>query len=451
MSFLRRFPGAAAALCIAGALTAPGLMAQESTIQKEEREERAVSMSEQVYKRLSAVHELIGEKQNSEALEKLESLEKQRLSPYEQALIYQAYGYVYINKNDTKRAIEYFEKALATDALPNFAQQGMLYSLAGLYASEERYQDAVRTLTTWFKYETDPPADANILMASSYFELKQYDKALPWVQEAIKKRAAEGKEPKESWYQLELAAYFEGNRYSDAAKLLRRMLALWPDQSKYWKTLSGVYTTLEKDSEALALMMLAYEKGHLTEEKELLNLVRLNLCLDIPFTAGMILDKEMNNGRIESNQKNLLLLKQCWSNSREYDRTIDVLQRLAEQSEDGEFDILIGSSSADIHHTETVTLQSTFEKPSLLNGNSTLGDWLEDPLGRAALGPLYQQIIRPLRVTMGGKADEEDSLSADASAYLHSLPLANVLEFPGVSLPAAPRVTVDQLLKQVHR
>jgi tetratricopeptide (TPR) repeat protein len=341
MSFLRRFPGTAAALCIAGSLTAPGLMAQESTIQKEEREERAVSMSEQVYKRLSAVHELIGEKQNAEALEKLESLEKQRLSPYEQALIYQAYGYVYINKNDTKRAIEYFEKALATDALPNFAQQGMLYSLAGLYASEERYQDAIRTLTTWFKYEPDPPADANILMASSYFELKQYDKALPWVQEAIKKRAADGKEPKESWYQLELAAYFEGNRYNDAAKLLRRMLALWPNQSKYWKTLSGVYTTLEKDSEALALMMLAYEKGHLTEEKELLNLARLNLFLDIPFTAGVILEKEMNNGRIETNQKNLLLLKQCWSNSREYDRTIDVLQRLAEQSEDGEFDIEI--------------------------------------------------------------------------------------------------------------
>ncbi len=341
MSFIRRSLGMAAVLGIAAQLAATGVIAQESTIQKEEREERAVSMSEQVYKRLSAVHELIGEKQNAEALDKLAALEKQRLSPYEQALVYQAYGYVYINKNDTKRAIEYFEKTLSTDALPNFAQQGMLYSLAGLYASEERYQDAIRTLSTWFKYEEDPPADANILMASSHFELKQYEQALPWVQEAIKKREASGKEPKESWYQLELAVYFEGNRYNDAAKLLRRMLAMWPDEPKYWKTLSGVYTTLEKDSEALALMMLAYEKGHLTEEKELLNLVRLNLFLDIPYTAGVILDKEMNNGRIETNQKHLLLLKQCWSNSREYDRTIEVLQALAEQSNDGEFDIEI--------------------------------------------------------------------------------------------------------------
>lgn len=120
-------------------------------------------------------------------------------------------------------------------------------------------------------------------------------------------------------------------------------------------------------------------------------------------------------------------------------------------AEDGEFDILIGSSSADIHHTETVMLQSTFEKPSILNRNSTLGDWLEDPLGKAVLGPLYQQIIVPLRVTLGGKANEEDSLSVETLAYLLSLPLADVLEFPGVSLPAAPREIVDQLLKQVHR
>jgi hypothetical protein len=56
----------------------------------------------------------------------------------------------------------------------------------------------------------------------------------------------------------------------------------------------------------------------------------------------------------------------------------------------------------------------------------------------------------PLRVTLGGKAYEEDSLSVEALAYLLSLPLADILEFPGVSLPAAPRETVDLLLKQVH-
>jgi beta-glucosidase len=119
-------------------------------------------------------------------------------------------------------------------------------------------------------------------------------------------------------------------------------------------------------------------------------------------------------------------------------------------AEDGEFDVLIGSSSTDIHCTETVTLLSTLQLPSTLNSNSTLGDWLEDPHGKAVFDPFYQQIMRPLRVTLGGKADDEDSLSVEVLAYLFSLPLVDVLEFPGISLSASPHEIANQLLKQVH-
>ncbi len=48
-------------------------------------------------------------------------------------------------------------------------------------------------------------------------------------------------------------------------------------------------------------------------------------------------------------------------------------------TEDGAFDILIGASSADIRCTRTVTLQSTCELPSILNRDSTLREWTEDP------------------------------------------------------------------------
>ena len=94
MSFIRRSLGMAAVLGIAAQLAATGVIAQESTIQKEEREERAVSMSEQVYKRLSAVHELIGENQYAEALHKLAALEMHRLSPDAPALLDPASGSV---------------------------------------------------------------------------------------------------------------------------------------------------------------------------------------------------------------------------------------------------------------------------------------------------------------------------------------------------------------------
>jgi beta-glucosidase len=119
-------------------------------------------------------------------------------------------------------------------------------------------------------------------------------------------------------------------------------------------------------------------------------------------------------------------------------------------TENGEFDILIGASSVDIRHTETVTLRSTLLLPSILNPNSTLGDWLDDPHGKVVFELLYKQIMAPLRITLGGKADDEDSLSVEILAYLFSLPLVDILEFPGVSLNTSPQEIVDQLLKQVH-
>ena len=47
-------------------------------------------------------------------------------------------------------------------------------------------------------------------------------------------------------------------------------------------------------------------------------------------------------------------------------------------TEDGEFDILVGASSADIRLQAAVTLQSTSALPSLLNRESTVRDWMND-------------------------------------------------------------------------
>ena len=55
-------------------------------------------------------------------------------------------------------------------------------------------------------------------------------------------------------------------------------------------------------------------------------------------------------------------------------------------TEDGDFDILAGASAADIRDKITVTLRSTLELPSLLNRESTLGDWMADPRAAPSSG-----------------------------------------------------------------
>jgi len=115
-------------------------------------------------------------------------------------------------------------------------------------------------------------------------------------------------------------------------------------------------------------------------------------------------------------------------------------------TEDGEFDILIGASSADIRCTQTVMLQSTLELPSLLNRDSTLREWLEDPRGMSVLAPFAQQMNEQMRANFSGS----DAIGMDPMGFLLDTPLMNLLHFLGSALPTSPEEMVDGFLAKVH-
>ncbi|MBA3562791.1 MAG: tetratricopeptide repeat protein [Gammaproteobacteria bacterium] len=300
---------------------------------KIEREEKPVTMDERTYKRLSVVHELMGNNKQGEAIEKLRALDNGSLDDYAQALVWQTFGFLHAQEEEYPKSIEYFEKALKSDALPNAAQTGTLFSLAGLYTTREDYQKSIDTLMRWWQLEKDPKSEPYILMASNYAELEKYREALPYVEAAI----AKSDKPQESWYQLALAIHFETEQYRDAVELLRTMVARWPNKLTYWETLAGAYQELEEDKPALAAQMLAYDKDLIDDERKLLNIVRMNLFLELPYDAGKMLAKEMEAGNVAENQKNLELLLSAWTGAREFDKAIAVIDKLAPMSETGDY------------------------------------------------------------------------------------------------------------------
>lgn len=118
-------------------------------------------------------------------------------------------------------------------------------------------------------------------------------------------------------------------------------------------------------------------------------------------------------------------------------------------TEDGEFDLLIGASSADIRAQATVTLQSTLQLPSLLNRESTVREWLEDPRGRAVFEPFFQQMMAQMRAAMGG-GEEEGGIGMDMTGFIMETPLVSILGFQEAMLPAPAEAIVADLLQKVH-
>lgn len=289
------------------------------------------AMSEPVYRRLNSIHEMLAEERYSDAMSALSKMDNMSLNKYEEALVLQTYGFAHVQQGNYQTALKYFEFSLVANALPALAQQGMLYSLAGLYAAEGHYLKCIETIREWFRYEEDPVADAYMIIGSAFTELERYDDALPYVQKAIQKAEV----PKENWYLLELAIYFEKKRFHDAIALLKRVVQFWPDKPKYWNMLASSYLELNDDKAALDTMMIAYTKDMLTSENRIMALVQLNMIQNIPYTAGVILEKALAAGTIEETRKNLDILLQAWLSSREYDRAVATIDQLAPFAEDG--------------------------------------------------------------------------------------------------------------------
>jgi beta-glucosidase len=119
-------------------------------------------------------------------------------------------------------------------------------------------------------------------------------------------------------------------------------------------------------------------------------------------------------------------------------------------TEEGDFDILIASSAADIHHTLTVTLESTLDLPCILDRESTMREWMADPRGKAAFGPFYPGVEKRIHEMFGGREDDESGIGIDAMAMMGDMPLVSVLMWQKGSLPMHPEDLMDTLLAQVH-
>ncbi|MBX2997567.1 MAG: glycoside hydrolase family 3 C-terminal domain-containing protein [Caldilineaceae bacterium] len=120
-------------------------------------------------------------------------------------------------------------------------------------------------------------------------------------------------------------------------------------------------------------------------------------------------------------------------------------------TEDGDFDLFIAASAADIRHTLTVTLQSTVELPCILDKESTIREWLADPRGQVVFGPIYAQMQAAARqIFGGGQESNEGAIGMDIMVMFADMPLVSVLMFQQKSLPAHPEEMVAGLLAAVH-
>jgi beta-glucosidase len=118
-------------------------------------------------------------------------------------------------------------------------------------------------------------------------------------------------------------------------------------------------------------------------------------------------------------------------------------------TDDGEYDILVGASAADIRLSGSVPLRSTVELPCALDRESTVREWLQDLRGRAVYQPLYEQMKARVAAAFGAGEDGKEYTGMDPMGFMLDMPLLSLLQWQERDLPEPAEAVVDGMLRRV--
>lgn len=291
----------------------------------------ARQLSERTYKQLSRAHELMEHGRYDEALARLDKVRRWATrKPYEHARLLQSYGYLYTHQDQYREAIDSLTQCLALQVLPESETKPLLYLLAQLQMAVADYPAAIASLEQWFVLEKHPTPGAFALAGSAYGHARRYDEAVAHLTKAL----AFGENPDENWYRQLLAVYYESQQYREAASLLQEMVTRFPGSAEYWLQLSSVYRALENDAQSLAVMELAYQQGLLTREADLLTLARYYLYRELPYRAGQLLERALQQGAVRPTNRNWGLLIDAWIRARESELALAAIEYALDTTKD---------------------------------------------------------------------------------------------------------------------
>lgn len=324
---------------------ASALAAEEQ--KKDTRETRRTpALRNKVYEKLAEAQTAAEAKDYKTAAKVLNAMidteGKKALNSYELANVYNLLAFVAYSTEDYDGALRAYENVIKQPDIPLALEINTRFTVAQLYFVQEKWQKGIEALLLWFNMTDTPNANAYVLLAQGYYQVKDNDKALLNVEKAISMYKEKGKIPKEQWYNLARFLYFEKGATNKTVEVLEELLTHYP-KKQYWVQISHMYGEQKKESQQLSAMETAYVQGMLDKGTELTTMAYLYLNADVPYKAAKVMDKGLTDGAIEGKSKDWELAGTSWRQAQEIDKAIPAMEKAAAKSDKGELYARLGN------------------------------------------------------------------------------------------------------------
>jgi tetratricopeptide (TPR) repeat protein len=301
-------------------------------------------------RQLSArVGEVVLEAQEAEDVENyqqvlslLSPLLNTEVNAYERSIVLRLRGNAYYQLDNVSAAINDFTGAIGTGALVRDEIIALRTNIAQLYMVSEQYERGIQEFQRAIEAGAQLTPRLSKLLAQAYIQAAEDgspSERQRYLREGVRfaERFYEGEPNKtEGDYNLMQYYYVNLDRPQDELRVVRDSLQAYPGSRRSWANLVSLYARLDREEDAFEANKLMYLNGLFEEEEELFRLVQYYSFYNNPYCGATILEREMNAGRIPTNQRYLESLANMWRQAAEFDRAIPVLERLGDMLGDGE-------------------------------------------------------------------------------------------------------------------
>jgi tetratricopeptide (TPR) repeat protein len=331
-------------LLICSLFAAGSALAQDDEDGSNQKTKQAQAVSKEFYDRIQKAQELIDADDQQAALRMLNDLKgKKGITEYELQQVLNYIGFVNYNLDNVDGAMAAYEEMIRIPSIEEQIKKQTIYTMSQLSTMQEKYDKALKLLDEYFVLETNPAPDAYILYAQNLYQVSRYADMIVPIENAIATAQRRDTGVKEDWYVLLNFAYFQQEDYVKVRDIQKILLVNWP-KKRYWFSLAGAYTELGEEDNLMAAYDAAHAQGLLDRESEFVTMAQLYMQHEVPYKAGLLMEREMEAGRISKEAKNYRMLSQAWTLAAEDEKSIPALQAAARLSDDGELNLRLGNA-----------------------------------------------------------------------------------------------------------
>jgi tetratricopeptide (TPR) repeat protein len=349
------------------------------TVQVERKTKRVPTLRSKVYDQLSRAQSLADAGNQVEAFEVLDQVKSKHssMNSYEQAMMYNFYGFIHYAVENYDQAIVAFENVVQQQPIPETFEQATLFSLAQLHMMRGNFDKTILKIEQWETIQnrlypnTDMPAKNLVLKAQAMYQKQDYAASSGYINAAVQQVETNdlGFQVDEQWYVLQRAVYFELKQPENVKNVLLKLVKKF-EAPKYWLQLAGMYGELEQEEKQLAVMEIAEQKSFIATGSDMFNLAQLYYYHQMPYKAATLMQKAMHEGKLPEDERNLTFLAQSWNLAKETQKAIPAMLAAAKLSETGELYAQLGQMylNMDKWQQAIAASQQAIEKGGLRNG-----------------------------------------------------------------------------------